>query len=272
MHEMATRRECTPSLSMPSHVSAVCRTGEQAAVCCLVRTKGLVMLPRQNTLPQHRERRPQSHDADRLRRCCHLPHAVAPPEHVMSSPGRWRPLPHSAFIEHVENHQNRRKRCQAAVVTVAVMPRRLQAVPFLPADRHRRRLVFGAVVHVAEPSPSRRSRLHRQAMEIAVHAIPPEVAGKPSSLHRSPPMLSNGVESLSTGRPLHPLCHRRPNSRQPRQAAGDTVCRKPSRRKTPSCRHRCTTARLRACLVIETPSTSDAFTLVAVSEALPMFT
>uniref|UniRef100_A0A0E0PC28 Uncharacterized protein n=2 Tax=Oryza TaxID=4527 RepID=A0A0E0PC28_ORYRU len=53
----------TPSLSLPSHARAVRRTGEQAAVRCLVRTKGLVMLPRPNTLPQHRKRRPQNHDA-----------------------------------------------------------------------------------------------------------------------------------------------------------------------------------------------------------------
>uniref|UniRef100_I1PZT5 Uncharacterized protein n=1 Tax=Oryza glaberrima TaxID=4538 RepID=I1PZT5_ORYGL len=53
----------TPSLSLPSHVSAVRRTGEQVAVRCHVRTKGLVMLPRRNTPPQHRERRPRSHDA-----------------------------------------------------------------------------------------------------------------------------------------------------------------------------------------------------------------
>nr|BBF89490.1 hypothetical protein [Oryza glaberrima] len=74
-------------------------------------------------------------------------------------------------------------------------------------------------------------------MEIAVYAIPPEIAGKPSSL-----------------------------------PTGGAACRRPSRRKTPSCRHRRTTARLRACLIIETPSAGDAFTLVAVSEELPMFT
>nr|BBF89249.1 hypothetical protein [Oryza barthii]BBF89257.1 hypothetical protein [Oryza barthii] len=100
--------------------------------------------------------------ADHLRQCCHLPHAAASLERGTSLPGRWRDLyltaPSSARVvilltravvesgraitylvvlpESVENHQNRRKRRQAAVVTVAVMPRRLQAVPFLPADRH----------------------------------------------------------------------------------------------------------------------------------------
>uniref|UniRef100_A0A0E0DB23 Uncharacterized protein n=1 Tax=Oryza meridionalis TaxID=40149 RepID=A0A0E0DB23_9ORYZ len=53
----------TPSLSPPSYVSAVRRTGEQAAVRCRVRTKGIVMLPRRNTPPQHCERRPRIHDA-----------------------------------------------------------------------------------------------------------------------------------------------------------------------------------------------------------------
>ena len=51
------------SLSLPSHVNLVRRTGEQVAVRCHVRTKGLVMLPRRNTPPRHRERRPRSHDA-----------------------------------------------------------------------------------------------------------------------------------------------------------------------------------------------------------------
>uniref|UniRef100_A0A0D3GZH5 Uncharacterized protein n=1 Tax=Oryza barthii TaxID=65489 RepID=A0A0D3GZH5_9ORYZ len=50
------------SLSLPSPVSLVRRTGEQVAVHCHVRMKGLVMLPRRNTPPQHLKRRTRSHD------------------------------------------------------------------------------------------------------------------------------------------------------------------------------------------------------------------
>uniref|UniRef100_A0A0E0A5I2 Uncharacterized protein n=1 Tax=Oryza glumipatula TaxID=40148 RepID=A0A0E0A5I2_9ORYZ len=93
-------------------------------------------------------------------------------------------------------------------------------------------------------------------MEIAAHAIPLEVAGKPSSLRRSPLM-----PSLWSAAPRGHVIHFVDNAL--------TLVKPPV---TPSCHHRRTTAKLRACLVIETPLTGDAFTLVAVPEALPMFT